>query len=216
MKAKYARITERLEMLIEEGIEVARLERDSSVGPYIQESTRLSSWLVRVDNIIQNVFSEKSPHYQHFKREAGNGAQHSFEVKRIVGILSGGLDDLNNGFLASQENLVAGEVFDSVLEEAFHLLGKGYKDPAAVLARVVVEDALRRMCREAGMEENGRASQMNEFLRESGSYGKPMWRRVQVWLDIGNSAAHGQFDEYSSDDVRHMIEDVQRFVGDGF
>jgi len=115
-------------------------------------------------------------------------------------------------FLVHQEPSVAGVVFDSVLEQARHLLVCGFKDPAAVLCRVVIEDCLRRLSREEGLPDLGKAFALNDALRDRGRYDKSQWRLIQSWVDIGNSAAHGKFSELDSASVDRMIGDVERFM----
>jgi hypothetical protein len=212
VKSKYEVPAKRLEELIQEGKQVAALERDSSVGPYIQDQVPLNAWLVKVENIIEAVFGRESPHQRALAKSMEGHPEHAYEVLRIVGVLTGALDDLKGGFLDRQEQLVAAEVFDSVIDQAKHLAVKGFKDPAAVLARVVIEDALRRLCRAEGLDSNGKAASLNEALRNSGRFLKPQWRAIQAWLDIGNSAAHGSFDDYTEADVKNMIDDIERFL----
>jgi hypothetical protein len=165
-----------------------------------------------VENIVSSVFGKESPHYQQLKNALNGHVSHAYEVDAIIGILAGALDDLEGGFLVGQEHLIVGEIFDSVLEQARHLVGAGFKDPAAVLARVVVEDTLRRLAREQSLPDSGKPSALNDALRDAGRYPKPQWRLVQVWLDIGNSAAHGQFGDYTEQNVVQMLGDVERFL----
>lgn len=212
MNPRYRKQAERIRSLIEEGREVARLEQPSSIGPYIQDHVRLDAWLVKTENIVLAVFGKTSPHYRRLKDAISGGAQHAYQINSAVGILLGALDDLEGGFLVGQEQLVAGEIFDSVLEEAQHLAEKGFKVPAAVLARVVVEDTLRRRARGSEIDDSGKASSVNDRLRDAGLYAKPQWRLIQTWLDIGNAAAHGDFSDYSADEVERMIRDVQVFL----
>jgi len=213
MNPKYLRVAERLKQLIEEGKQVAALERPSQhVGPYIQDNAKLTEWLVKVDNIVRSVFGLDSAHFIHAREVIQGAPSRAYEVNRLIGILNGALSDLEGGFLAHQEQLVAGVVFDSVLEQARHLLGAGFKDPAAVLGRVVVEDCLRRLSRQAGLSDSGKAAAMNDALRDSGRYSKPQWRLIQTWLDLGNAAAHGKFSEYDEAAVSRMLQDTERFV----
>jgi hypothetical protein len=136
----------------------------------------------------------------------------AYEVDRIIGILGGALSDLEGGYLLHQEQLVAAIVFDSVLEQGRHLNINGFKDPAAVLCRVVVEESLCRLCRQVGIQDSGKAAALNDGLRDAGRYNKPQWRLIQTWLDIGNAAAHGKFSDYDATAVARMIDDVGRFV----
>ena len=122
------------------------------------------------------------------------------------------MDDLEKGYLLSQEFLIAGEVFDSILVQAKQLTQGGYKDCAAVLARTVLEDTLKRLARSEGIDENLRASVINDELKKSGKYPQAQWRFIQAWLDIGNAAAHGRFDEYSEGDVLELIKGIEQFL----
>lgn len=212
MNPKYARVAERLKQLISEGVQVAKLERPGELGSFIYDNVTLHGWLVRVDNIIRTAFGTSSAHFIHLNEVLVGKPSSSYDVNQIVGILQGALSDLEGGFLVGQEQLVAGVVFDSVLEQARHLLNGGFKDPAAVLCRVVIEECLHRLSCEEGLSDTGKASALNDALRDRGRYTKPQWRLVQAWLDIGNLAAHGKFSEFKDSDVAVMIEGVERFV----
>jgi hypothetical protein len=85
-----------------------------------------------------------------------------------------------------------------------------------MLVRVVVEDALKRLARGEGFNENQKASALNDELRKIGKYPQSQWRFVQGWLDTGNAAAHGKFNEYTENDITKLIEDVERFLAAEF
>jgi hypothetical protein len=183
-------------------------------GPNIQDKVPLHSWLVKVENIIRNTFGTEGAHFQHLAPVLAQHPEYASQVHKVVGILTGALDDLEGSYLLGQEHLIVGEIFDSVLMEAKHLNEAGFKDPAAILVRVVVEDALRRMCRDASLSDMGKATALNDALRDADRYAKPQWRLIQAWLDIGNAAAHGKFDDYKADDVARMVADVERFLAE--
>jgi hypothetical protein len=212
MNPREERAAARLRDLIDEGESVAALERPSSVGPFIQDQAPLNAWLVKVDNIVESVFGSQSAHYRHLAKALDRTPSHAYEVQTIVGVLTGALDDLEGGYLAGQEDLIAAELLDTVLEQGRLLVSAGYKDPAVVLARVALEDALRRVARQEGVDDSGKASAVNDALRDSGRNAKPQWRLIQAWLDMGNSAAHGDFDAYSAAEAARLIDDVERFV----
>lgn len=222
LNPKYQRYADRLLELIEEGQSVAKLEKPSSVGKYIQgeDNIQVQSWLTNVRNILETVFGLHSPHYRQFEevlpQYGMRHVQHSYDIHPIVGVLTGALDDLEKGHLLGQEFLIAGEVFDSILEQAKQLLRSGYKDPAAVVARVVLEDALKRLARGEGIDDRQKASVINDDLRKRGRYSQSQWRFIQAWLDIGNAAAHGKFSEYKEEDVTRVVEDLERFLAAEF
>ena len=213
------KISTRLQALIEEGNAVAALERQSpgSTGKYIQDrdKVRTQAWLSNVLNIVESTFGVSSPQYRHLRELMPNGpyhVSHAYEVYPIVGLLSGALGDLRGGFLRDQEQLIAADVFDSVLEQAAELNSQAYKDPSAVLMRVVLEDALRRLARKTSLDSLQKAAKLNDDLKQHSVYAQPQWRLIQAWLDIGNAAAHGKFDEYNSDDVASAIHGVEQFL----
>jgi hypothetical protein len=212
LNPKLKRYVERIKELIEESREVAALERPSSIGPYIQESVKLNAWLIKTKNIIEMAFGKGSPHYKEMERLTAGNVEHSYEVNAIQGFLTGALDDLEKGFLIRQEFLVAGEIFDSVLEEAKYLNRTGHKDASAVLARVVIENSLKRIARQENIDDTFKASRINDELKNMGVYPQPQWRLIQAWLDIGNSAAHGKFEDYNEDSVTKMIDGIEQFI----
>lgn len=215
LNPKYERFANRLDDLIDEGSEVARLAKFRDGIPNVitgRNKRPLNAWLAKVENILQSVFGKESAHYEQLNSIQERRVNEEREVHAIIGILEGALDDLREGFLVGQEFLIAGEVFDSVLEQARHLNENHYKDPAAVLGRVVLEDALERIAREEGVDVDQKASEVNTQLWKSDRYSQPQWRQIQSWLDVGNAAAHGDFDEYTQANVEDQLDGVEKFL----
>ena len=211
--ARYDRYLERLDDLIEEGGDLAHQTEEIMGAEYLADDSRVQSWLVRIDNLLRGVFGEDSPHHSHFSTIASsNTISRPSQAERIVGLLEGAKDDLEGGFLLRQEQLVAGEVFDSVLEKAEHLDDRGFHVPAAVLGRVALENALKQKASEHGIDQSQKASGINQDLRQAEVYGKPEWRQVQAWLDLGNAAAHGDEDSFDPAAVGDMLSGVQGFL----
>lgn len=218
MNLTQRRYANRLQELIDESKNIALLIKTSSDYPfsYIEDQTSLNAWLIKVRNIVEVVFGSTSPHFRTLQELTQTDVSGTYQVNAIEGLLIGSLNDLENGFLLGQEFLIAGEIFDSVLEEAKHIFKTGYKDPAAVLGRVVLEDALKRLARQEQLNDTQKASILNDELKKAGKYNQPQWRQIQTWLDVGNSAAHGKFDEYSKEQVRDLIEGIERFIANEF
>lgn len=213
LNPKYRRYVNRLEQLIEESQHVAVLEYDVRYDFKVLNIVNLNAWLIKVDNIIEMTFGTNSPHFKRLQELKDKNIQSPHDVKGIEGLLTGALDDLKSGFLLGHEFLIAGDIFDSVLEEADHLLTAGHKDAAAVLTRVVLENALRRLAQqEEGLDDAQKASKLNDELKKNGRYGRPQWRLIQAWLDVGNSAAHGEFDEYDDTKVKSAIDGIESFI----
>lgn len=209
---------DRLNELIIEGEEIAKLEKPGAYFDFIQDEDiiKLHAWLTKVINSLETIFGVNSPQYRTFRdilpKDGLKNIGHSYEIYPIVGVLSGALNDLEKGFLIGQEFLISSELFDTVLEEAKELNEKGYKDPAAVLVRVALEDSLKRIARREGLDSDKKTSVVNEDLKNKAIYNQIEWRRIQSWLDIGNAAAHGKFTEYTQVQVSEMIKGVEGFL----
>ena len=135
----------------------------------------------------------------------------------IVGALRALRRDYDAGYLARVQGLIRAEVFADFLEMAQHLLDQGYKDPAAVLVGGVLEEHLRTLCAAHGISTStaGRpkkADAMNAELGGAGVYNKLDQKNVTAWLDLRNKAAHGQYDQYTADQVTTVISGVQEFA----
>ncbi len=135
----------------------------------------------------------------------------------MVGALKALRRDYDAGYLARVQGLIRAEVFADFLEMAGHLLGQGYKDPAAVLAGGVLEEHLRTLCATQGISTLAagrpkKADTMNAELGAAGVYNKLDQKNVTAWLDLRNKAAHGQYDQYTADQVATMLSGVQEFA----
>lgn len=220
LNPKYQRIAERIDKLIEEGKHIAELVRpsDSLVIDILYDTdlVDLHSWLTKTNNILVTVFGPESPHYNQLNSVLPTtlSDQHwdTTRIYAIIGVLHGALDDLKNGYLLGREFFVASEVFNSILEQSRHFLETGNKDVAAILARIVLEDALRRLARSEGIDDSLKASRINDELKSQERYSPVRWRSIQTWLDIGNSAAHGKFNEYIIEDVASAVSGIEQFL----
>jgi hypothetical protein len=211
------RYAERLRELVTEAQRLVKCEKPSSSGSYIQgdDAVAVQAWIAKFENIFGRLFGPQSSQVRHLRQLMPNGPRqisHDYQLEALTGLLIGALDDLEMGFLANRELLIAGELFDTVLEQAKHLLRTGYKDVAAVLGRVVLEDALRRIAPTEGVDPTQKPAKINEDLKAKDRYSQPQWRQVQTWLDIGNAAAHGKFADYSDSDVAALLDGLGGFL----
>ncbi|MCQ3013874.1 hypothetical protein NLO86_27080 [Pseudomonas savastanoi] len=57
---------------------------------------------------------------------------------------------------------------------------------------------------------------MNEDLAKAGAYSATQKKRITTLAAIRNSAAHGKPEDFTKDEVKGMIEDVERFLAAHF
>lgn len=230
MSQKYKKYTGRIEDLIIEFNEkiLPNREKANSIDHDYRYPENvydlIRSWLIRVQNILNIIFSDNSIQYKEFmslKEKLDKSSEQ--RLRQIRGLLEGCLEDLSNGFVLGHEFVIANEVFDSVLEEAkFFIYEQKNKDIGAILLRIVLEDSLRRIARKEEIpttEEDGKSKKaafLNEELKRKDFYNQTVWRQVSTWLDLGNDAAHGHFDKYDYEQVRLFYEGLNNFIASYF
>ena len=125
--------------------------------------------------------------------------------------------DYDEGYLSSVQGLIRAELFADFLEMAEHLLDQGYKDPAAVFVGGVLEEHLRALCNSRSIltvisDRPKKADGLNNELGTAEVYGKLDQKNVTAWLALRNKAAHGEYAEYSAEQVKNMLSGVREFV----
>jgi hypothetical protein len=184
-----------------------------SSGEYINDELLLN-WKVKVRNLLSKVCGEESQYFKQFEMAEDYGivGTTNFEIlKRLKAVFIAAKEDFEGGYLISIKTLVQAEVFDSELEQANELFSSGYSTAAAVIAGVVLETALRELCDRNGIP-HGKLDKMNADLVKAGVYNKLNQKRITALTNIRNSAAHGNPDEFTDQDVSNMIRDVNQFL----
>jgi hypothetical protein len=143
-------------------------------------------------------------------------ASDEYRLELLIGVVAALRHDFEAGGLLPIQQLIRAEVFDDFLDMAEHLLGLGYKDPAAVIASGVLEQHLRKLCHIRGIstDVDGKpksAGGLNSELSRFGVYGQLDHKSVTSWQDLRNKAAHGHYAAYEASQVQLLILGVRDF-----
>nr|WP_315416340.1 DUF4145 domain-containing protein [uncultured Pseudomonas sp.] len=208
------RFTE-LEQQLAALLDSATLKRDEYDGTselYISPDLILN-WNVKAKALMERVCGNDSTHLKMYAEADVQGMYESYvdRLNRLKAIFLAAKEDFDGGHLNTVRNLVQAEVFTSELEQAEELLKSGYATAAAVIAGVVLETALRDLCSISEIE-HGSINKMNDDLAKAGAYNANQKKQITSLSAIRNSAAHGKPEEFTKDQVRGMIDDVQRFL----
>jgi hypothetical protein len=223
MNAKHKQlIITQLESLIEEYKDMhSRSQYDDASDLKDAEHFRFTS---RVNAAVQRIAGIKSPYMQEIQRikEKHAKSSESFNSRDMYGVLLGLYEDVKAGHLESIADLLHGEIFSDFLEMASHLIDNGYKDAAAVVAGSSLEAHLRMLCQKNGIDiettttsgdiRRKKAVLLNSELTKIGAYEKLDQKNVTAWLDLRNKAAHGNYSEYTNEQVKLMISGIRDFL----
>ena len=170
-------------------------------------------------SFLSNVFGSKHPYYSEFNKIVD--AAHASKTDAGIGILKAVKNELEGGWLTSTKGLISAEIFSDFIEMADHLLSESYKDAAAVMLGSVLEEHLRTLASvnniETEIEKDGKllpkkAERINSDLAAANIYTKLDQKNVTAWLGLRNSAAHGQYDLYTLDQVYIMRSSLVGFM----
>ena len=177
---------------------------------------KLDQWKLSCLNAIEIIAGKKSVFYETFPHKYIDYKNTTFDtaMSHYLSVLRALNEELQMGFLYGVEILVAKDMLSTIIEEAKALFQAKYKDAAAVYCRVILETAVKKLCdnNKTSYTKKEKLSSISNKLRKKGFLSLPEWRQIQVWTDIGNSAAHGNFSDYTEDNVKNMLNGIENFV----
>jgi hypothetical protein len=164
-------------------------------------------------NLLERTAGNTSIYYRAL-HDSHASDQLKFTPRIMLGILKAALADFREGFMMDTKLLVSAEVFADFLVQAEILLENDYKDAAAVTIRAVLEDGLRRVCTSKGIDVKPRwgVDDLASQLTKHNILTAVQKGEIDGKRELGNSAAHGRFHEYSKADVVAFHEFVQRLL----
>ena len=140
-------------------------------------------------------------------------------LAQVIGVAKSLKYNLYKGYLKSFEELIHGDVFADYLEMAEHLCTTGYKDAADVIAGSTLEAHLKKLCAKFSVSTTSdskakkKADTLNSELVKANAYTKLDQKNVTSWLDLRNNAAHGNYSNYTKEQVTLLISSVRDFIG---
>jgi hypothetical protein len=188
-------ISERISQLIEENAQVEQSQRPWNEGAG-------AGWIVAAKHVVDlacprgdNAYRLESDRL--VRERSRSRAGHT--IVQFVAILRRLADDIERGFLASVENQAVAVVFDDFLDHAVEYLKQERKNEAAVIAGIVFEDTIRRICRVQNVKENGVKldALITELVNQSVLTGLKA-KRARAAGGLRTSAAHARWEEFDT------------------
>lgn len=216
MNSATKKLIERAEQLLTKAQSVASTRYNNSSEhvsvPDMVNSTLFHEWKNNTQNFVLLVCGENSPYYKNFVD--GVKSAYPGDVEHGIGILTALREDIELGFLTRVRDLVSAEIFTDFIEMAQHLLDNNYKDSAASLVGAVLENGLRQIAQKhsVSIKSSDDIGSLNKKLADKEIYNRLIQKQIQAWKAIRDSADHGKFSEYKVEDVKSVLEGVQRFL----
>lgn len=176
-------------------------------------------WIAAAFSIVQTACeaSPRSAYLQQIAKlqERDRGYMIGEVVLSIVEVLKHLLVDMDRGLLVNMERQISAETFDDLLDHADAYLAEGRKEPAGVIAGVVFEDTVRRLCAVAGIEDaNKTVEPLINALKAGGHLSKLEGKEAVAAGDLRAAATHARWDEFNSEQVKSVIAFARRLLRD--
>ncbi len=211
-------IKRRVDELITIAGHVLNTKRTTDFHSYVS-SEQFNEFRAASLSFLRNTFGTDHPFYVEFNKQAKDATPYDTEEGR--GILKAAKQEIDGGWLFTVKGLISAEIFSDFLEMGEYLLKEGYKDPAAVMTGSVLEEHLRQLCLRNSISietiKDGKpfpkkADLLNSELASANIYNKLDQKSITSWLDLRNKAAHGQYSEYTKEQVELMYQGVTNFI----
>ena len=186
-------------------------------GSDVISETGIMELQTRCISVIERVSGSKSIYSRQvmeISKKEDNVYNH---VAQQIGVAKALLFDIQNDYLKNLEETIHGDLFSDFLEMATHLIENGYKDAAAVMAGTTLEVHIRKLCDKNGLattsgHKRKKAETLNAELAKESVYTKLDQKNVTAWLGLRNNAAHGNYSEYTTEQVSLLIDNVKNFI----
>ena len=135
------------------------------------------------------------------------------EVNELVFLLRFLLKDIEAGLLISIADRASAETFDDFLDHAEAYLSQNRKQEAGVIAGVVFEDSLRRICRKHKIEDKDiKLDELISGITKLGVLTATKAKRARAAAHVRTKATHAQWDEFVTNDVSSSIEFTRELI----
>lgn len=211
-------IKKRIDQLISIAGQVLSTKRTNDYNSYVS-AEQFNEFRSASLSFLKNTFGTEHPFYMEFNKKVNDASPYLTEEGR--GILKAVKNEIDGGWAFTVKGLISAEIFSNFLEMAEYLLTEGYKDPAAVMAGSVLEEHLRQLCIKNSIPiesiKDGKpipkkADLINSQLASANIYNKLDQKSITSWLDLRNKAAHGQYSEYTKEQVVFMSQGITNFI----
>lgn len=179
---------------------------------------KCSGWVAGTLHVIELVCPNPENAYRReAERIATDQSLRGALVPSRVGAMAALLErlkrDIDDGLLTSLADQARAEVFDDFLDHAEEYLKADRKNEAGVVAGVVFEDTVRRVCRNNGVPENGvKLDALISELTKRELLSSVKAKRARAAAGLRTSAAHARWDEFEVGDVKPVIELTRELI----
>ncbi len=181
--------------------------------------------LATATGLFASLYGAQSPQVNtlySIRKEMWNSSLHdttkfSFLGQQLCGQLRSLASDIRGGRIKNLRLESAGEIFGDLVSTARRAMRDRQISVAAVLACAALEDALKRLAREQGLDVDDKdMTQVINALKSGGFIKGPQGSLLSGFVRVRNKAFHAQWEDIDAADVQGVIGFTQEFLLQNF
>ena len=169
----------------------------------------------RSANLIENITSEDSYYAREAERiiqfSKRQGGIHKGEIQMLKGHLNALVQDIEDGLLTNIEYKISAKSFIDFFDHAKAYVRQNKKMEASVIASSVFEDTIRKIGKKKNLEFL-KLDRLIDELRKSEIITSTEMKKYKYFAGIRNEAMHANWDKISIDDVKDLIQGVEKAI----
>lgn len=205
-------IMEKFQELADKAKKVNASQQITDVAAYV-DSKKFQEWATLSLALLQRVYGEQSSYYRNFQaiysKIINITYKESFDNCRAI--LQAAREEYEGGGLSEIKMYLDHAVLEYLSESTSDFLRRGEKQTACILASVLLENALKQLCKRKELAE-GSLEQMNEALYQAGAYLVGTQQRIKDWCYMKEDFINCLGERYSTSEVDEMLRGVKRFI----
>jgi len=184
----------------------------SKVGGGFEDTVGFESLYTEAISLFSSIYGTNNPHYERAIYFYQEGDIHA--LQQTEGLLIGTKGNLQSGLLEDLKSELLIDIKSDFLETARHLLEDGQKDPAAVLACIVLEDSIKRLVARHSVKgaDNKEIGVAAGLLYKAGVIEKSTNQSIQNFKNLRNAALHAEWDQVSRESVGLLLAFLPMFI----
>ncbi|HEX8340633.1 MAG TPA: SDR family oxidoreductase [Tepidisphaeraceae bacterium] len=180
---------------------------------YVGDTVLYARWRSGCEQLLEWL----SPHVPRWEDLLKDIRGYRAGLKEVSGRLQGLRDAIDHDMLGSIEDAVLASAFGDLIEQAEHLLSRGYFLASGVVGRALLEEHLRKGCQRlvcVPVRPDGRQPTMSDFynaLHQQKAFTNLERRHVEALAAVGNDAAHNK-PGLKASDVERFLRELRPFL----
>lgn len=212
METRTQKLVQQIDRLLLSFPRVKESWYSSNIGGHFKDTIAYETLITECYQLLTHIHSGGHPSVQKTIHAMNDVCLRS--VMQLEGILLGTKANLLAGLLDNLASKILIDLKADFLQTSQQLIEQGQKDPAAVLACVVLEDSLKRLAEKHGIEglSDKEMSVVAGSLLSKGVIEKTTNQSIQSFKSLRNAALHAQWAEVSIESLKLLLVFLPAFI----